>query len=156
MHAAPPVRMSLAPEARWHGFVALCAGFAAANGSAWIVAMLYWPALTVIVVAGLAAVLAMAGATWALRRGEPGGGVLNWDGAAWSWAPGPTQPVAGEPRVVIDLGAWMLLRFAPIEPPSHTRWLALSRRQAAAAWPLWRAALFSPRPSTEAVPAEPA
>jgi hypothetical protein len=156
MHAAPPVRMSLAPEARWHGFVALCAGLAAANGSAWIVAMLYGQALTVIVVAGLAAGLAMAGATWTLRRGGAGSGVLNWDGAAWSWAPGPTQPVVGEPRVVIDLGAWMLLRFTPIEPQSHARWLALSRRQAAAAWPLWRAALFSPRPRIEGVPAEPA
>jgi hypothetical protein len=156
MHAAPPVRISLAPDARWHGFVALCAGLAAASFSAWIAAALAWPASSVMLVVGLAAVLAMAGAAWALRGGEARGGVLNWDGAVWSWAPGSTQPIVGEPRVAIDLGAWMLLRFAPIAPHARARWLALSRRQAVAVWPLRRAALFAPRPSPEAVPADPA
>ena len=156
MHAAPPVRMKLAPDARWHGFVSLCAGLAAANASGWIATALRWHALAVVAVAALAALSAIALTTWALRRGEAGGGVLNWDGAVWSWAPGSTRPIVGEPRVAIDLGAWMLLRFAPIEPPARARWLALSRRQAAAAWPLWRAALFSPRPRPESAPAEPA
>ena len=156
MHAAPPVRMKLAPDARWHGFVSLCAGLAAANASGWIATALRWPAVAVVLVVGLAALFAIAWTAWALRRGEPGGGVLNWDGAVWSWASGSTQPIVGEPRVAIDLGAWMLLRFAPIAPPARVRWLTPSRRQAAAAWPLWRAALFAPRPRPEAVPAEPA
>ena len=156
MHAAPPVRMKLAPDARWHGFVSLCAGLAAANAWGWIATALRWPAMAVVAVAGLAAMLAIALTAWALRRGEAAGSVLNWDGAVWSWAPGSTQPIVGEPRVAIDLGAWMLLRFAPIEPPARARWLTLSRRQAAATWPLWRAVLFSPRPSPESAPAEPA
>jgi hypothetical protein len=156
MHAAPPVRMKLVPDARWHGFVSLCAGLAAANASGWIATALRWPAVAVAVVAGLAALFAIALTAWVLRRGDTGGGVLNWDGAVWSWASGSAQPIAGDPRVAIDLGAWMLLRFAPIEPATRVRWLALSRRQAAAAWPLWRAALFSPRPSPESAPAKPA
>ncbi len=156
MHAAPPVRMSLAPDVRWRGFVVLCAGLAAANAVAWIAAALRWPAVTGFAIAALAAMFAIAGAAWALRRGQAGAGVLNWDGAAWSWAPGSAQPIAGEPHVTIDLGAWMLVLFTPIEQSAQARWLALSRRQAAAAWPLWRAALFSPRPSPESAPAEPA
>lgn len=155
MHAAPPVRMKLAPDTMGSGFAALCAGLAAANFTAWVAAALAWPLGGAVAAAALAAVLAVALAGWARRCGESAAGVLAWDGAAWSWTPASAPPIVGEPRVALDLGAWILLRFAASAAPARVRWLAPSRRQAAAAWPFWRAALYAPRPRPEAAPTEP-
>jgi hypothetical protein len=156
MHAAPPVRMTLAPDTMWSGFVALCAGLAAANFAVWTAAVLAWPLGGAVAAAALAAVSALALAGWARRHSESAAGELAWDGAAWSWTPASAPPIVGEPRVSIDLGAWILLRFTASASSARVRWLAPSRRQAGAAWPVWRAALFAPRPSPETAPAEPA
>jgi len=157
MHAAPPVRMSLAPDPAWRYFVTACAGAAAANLSAWIAAQAQWRGPETMAVALMAAVLACALAARALRRDGTGVGMLAWDGATWMWAPGHSQPAAGELRVMIDLGAWMLLRLVPTASAQRASWLTASRRQAAALWPLWRAAIFSRRPGSEpATAADPA
>ena len=152
MHAAPPVRMSLAPDRAWLGFVVVCAGAAAANLVAWLAALADAMAATVIAASLLACALGTTLAWRVVRR--HGKGLLNWNGADWSWAPDATAPAAGKLRVMIDLGAWMLLRFAPADAARRATWLAASRRQAAGAWPQWRTALLARRPNAE--PAEPA
>ena len=152
MHAAPPVRMNLAPDKSWRGFVVICAGAAAANLVAWLAALADLIAPTAIA-ASLLACAVSATLAWRVMR-RKGNGVLNWDGADWSWAPDATAPATGKLRVMIDLGAWMMLRFAPADAALRTSWLAPSRRQAAGAWPQWRAALLARRPQVE--PAEPA
>jgi len=152
MHAAPPVRMSLAPDAAWRTFATACAGAAAGNLAAWIGSQANRPAAEVAVLALLAAALAAALAWCSLRRGNAGRGILSWDGAAWQWAPGQaqpgdSQPSPGELRVMVDLGGWILLRFVPGASAQRVNWMVASRRQGGAQWPLWRAALFSRRPS---------
>jgi hypothetical protein len=149
MHAAPPVRMSLAHGAAWDMFVISGACLAAANLAAWAAS---WVQAS-IPAAALAALLA-AGASGGLaalalrRRGTPCG-VLAWDGASWQWSPDTADPCAGELHVMVDLGAWILLRFSPTAPTAPVAWLGASRRDAAALWPAWRAALYSRRPSRD-------
>ncbi|MDP1690457.1 MAG: hypothetical protein Q8L49_00575 [Burkholderiaceae bacterium] len=149
MHAAPPVRISLAPDVGWRAFVTACASAAAANLAAWLMTLARQSTAAIAAVALLAAVLAAGLALWGLRRDNAGGGVLAWDGAAWQWAPANVQPAAGDLHVMIDLGAWLLLRFVPGASAQPVRWLVASRRQGGALWPLWRAALFSPPRSAE-------
>jgi hypothetical protein len=57
--------------------------------------------------------------------------------------------MVGDARVMIDLGNWILLRFAAASPASRVAWLPLSRRQAGAAWLQWRAALFARHPVSQ-------
>ena len=91
--------------------------------------------------AGLAALLS--------RQRGAAVGVLTWDGAGWQWSPHAAATCAGELQVMLDLGAWLLLRFKPTAPNSQVSWLALSRRNAVALWPVWRAALYSRRPGRD-------
>ena len=153
MHAAPPVRIQLAPDAPWRVFVVGCTSAAAANAAAWMALFAQAPPAIAAVAALLAACLA-AGMAWhGLWRGAPVRGVLAWDGAVWQLARGASKPVDGAVRVMVDLGAWMLLRFVPGTPATQAAWLVASRRQGGSLWPLWRAALFSPAPSTAATAA---
>ena len=149
MHAAPPVRISVGSDLPWRGFVASSASVAAANLTAWLGVS----ALLPIAVSAAAAVLAagsVAGlAWWAFRRRGHMAGVLVWDGDDWHWTPDAARPCQGELAVTIDLGAWLLLRFAPTvatEMRAPVVWLVASRRQAGSQWPAWRAALYSLRP----------
>ena len=156
MHAAPPVRMSLAADPGWHAFIAGCAGAAAANLAAWIASQSQ-PSVAATAGVALTSATLAAALTWrALLRWNVGSGVLAWDGADWQWSPrhGQTdnsQPASGKLRVMIDLGAWILLRFAPGTSSQAGVWLTVSRRQAGASWPLWRAVLFSRRPGPDAI-----
>jgi hypothetical protein len=109
---------------------------------------------------------------WRLRRPQPSG-LLVWDGRAWSWAvmegcrgdaqrkgdasSGSAAPSGRllepvEPRISLDLGAWMLLRIERqaargLASGSGPRvlWRALSRRGAPAVWVPLRAALWATR-----------
>lgn len=69
---------------------------------------------------------------------------LRWDGQVWHLA-----TVPGELAVVVDLGAWMLLRFAPADSTRATRavWLPVQRRGLEAQWHALRCAVYSPRPA---------
>jgi RNA polymerase sigma-70 factor, ECF subfamily len=153
MHAAPPVRMKLASEAGWRAFVVVVAAAAAANLASWLAALADATALPAIAISMAACALGAAVAWRAVWQG--GDGILNWDGADWSWAPDSQEPATGTLHVTIDLGAWMLLRFAPANAPRRVTWLAASRRQAAGAWPRWRAALLARRPNDEPPDTEP-
>jgi hypothetical protein len=58
---------------------------------------------------------------------------LQWDGQAWTLDGRPCQP-----RTMIDLGAWMLLR-------TEDRWIAVGARPCGAAWHPLRVALLAQR-----------
>jgi hypothetical protein len=75
--------------------------------------------------------------------------VLQWDGSRW-WLAQPPEaaPAGGEPRVAIDLGDWMLVRFGA-ERPARPRWLPVAAGEAGASWRAWRAALHAGRRSSD-------
>ena len=147
MHVAPPVRLTLAPDAAWQGFVGLVAALAGANVGAW--AALHFdgaaPAVIAAALCGAAACLLSVG-----RRQRAEAGVLAWDGSVWSWQGGGAVAQPGRLRVMLDLGAWMLLRLAPTGLAWRAHWLVASRRQAQGAWSSWRTALVS-RPAVEPI-----
>ncbi len=149
MHTAPPVRISLAPDAAWHACVVVSCSVAAANMAAWFAVWGQASTGVVAVSALLAAGCAVGLAALLSRQRVATVGVLTWDGAGWQWSPHAAEPLAGELQVRIDLGAWLLLRFKPTAPNSQVSWLALSRRNAVALWPVWRAALYSRRPGRD-------
>ncbi len=152
MHAAPPVRMSLAPDRAWHGAIGLCAGAAGANLAAWS-ALQAQVALPMVVATTLAAAAAASlSALWWVRR-DATSGVLAWDGGAWQWSPDAVASLAVEPRVMIDLGPWLLLRIAPTGPARPALWRVASRRHAGASWSQWRAALYARGPGDGQLPA---
>lgn len=137
MHAAPPVRVRLARSRGWVAFVAVFAGLAAANLTAW--ALLHGDAAWVAAAALLmGAVVGLAIGAVAWRRQPPGD--LGWDGARWQW-----NGREGEVQVAIDLSRWMLLRFDA--SVGRCCWIAASRRAAAGSWAALRAALYSRRPA---------
>jgi hypothetical protein len=147
VHAAPPVRVSLARSPGWIVFNALCAGAATANLAAWA-AMSVEAAAPAGVALACAIVAAVAASLLAWRSQRPGD--LVWDGAAWQW-----QGVEGWARVAIDLDGWMLLRFEATAATRRRRWIAASRPRSLGPWAALRAALYSPRPAA-AVDAPPA
>ena len=51
------------------------------------------------------------------------------------------REVTGELNVALDLNAWMLLRFDPVQ--GKRRWIAASRISAIGPWTALRAALYS-------------
>jgi len=145
MHTAPPVRMSLAPDRAWLAARCLIAGAAGANVAAWVSAHAQASQAVVATAVLGAAALATAFAAWALRPADGLADVLAWDGAVWQWSRGDSPPVPGDLRVMIDLGAWILLRFSPSVPARRMVWRAVSRRRAGANWRAWRAALHARR-----------
>jgi len=146
MHTAPPVRMSLVVDGGWQAFSTLAAAIAAANCAAWLSQHARWPA-AITAGAAIAAALVAAACVQARLHRVMRGGVLAWDSAQWSWAAHGETPCAGDARVMLDLDAWLLLRFEPAAPrPARARWLVATRGMAGAAWPAWRAALYSRRP----------
>jgi hypothetical protein len=142
VHAAPPVRVSLGRSTGWIACIALCAGFAATNLAAWL--LLHNDAsLSAAVVLGF---LVAALTAWRLHRAHTTAD-LNWSGAEWLW-----QGLVGQAHVVLDLDAWMLLRFDPLQ--GRCCWIAASRRSAVGPWPALRAALYARRPA-DPLPAPP-
>ena len=75
---------------------------------------------------------------------------LCWDGQCWSVRnprSGSHEAVPGEISVAIDLGAWMMLRFRPLNSSRWvgTTWLPVQRRGIEPHWHALRCALYSPR-----------
>jgi hypothetical protein len=77
---------------------------------------------------------------------------LDWDGSCWRLqAPGSDER-RGSVVLMLDLGAWMLVRFraTDAQPWRGAVWLPLSRRVAADAWSALRVALYAPQPARPA------
>ena len=146
MHVAPPVRISLVPDNAWHWGVTVLVAFASGSMTAWLVS--HGQAASVsMAVAALVVAGGSGAATWlCMSRHDARTCSLNWDGATWQWVQGATAPWVGEVDVMVDFGAWMLLRFAPAAPSRGAAWNAVSRSAAGPLWPAWRAALYSRRP----------
>jgi hypothetical protein len=135
MRAAPALRVTVRRFAAWRAAVALlCAATAAALAAWWAAAL--W--------AVAAAVLAGA-ASLALTRRPPL--ALSWDGERWQAGSGGDASVT--PRVMLDLGDFLLLRLDCV---GRADWLPVQRSGLDGSWHALRCALYSPRPAASVPP----
>lgn len=158
MRAAPAVHVSVTRFGAWRAAVGVVLALVWAVVGAWVLAHGQaiggapppW-------VAGVATA-ALASASWlaAGLAASPACG-LRWDGRSWFVSPiarsgvpsGVVDAVPGDVAVMIDLGPWLLLRFAPERPQSAStvpQWLPVQRRGLEASWHALRCAVHSPRP----------
>ena len=149
MRTSPTVQVSLRRFAAWRVAVALLTGLGLAAQVAWALTheIATRPAMLAAGV-GVCVALLLVGAS--LARVEAMS--LRWDGLAWhAGAAGSAEAdgVEGHVAVVLDLGAWMLLRFTPAAPKSRrgVTWLPAQRRGLEAQWHALRCAVHSPRPT---------
>jgi hypothetical protein len=148
MRAAPSLAVTVARFGVWRGGIALLCAFTAAVVVAWAMLRLELgaPLKPALVAAALGGGLSLA-----LSRRSPVD--LRWDGQRWHLgspaAPG-AEPLACSCDVMIDAGAWLLLRLRGAAPRPRTVWLPLQRRGLEPAWHALRAAVYSPRPMTDA------
>lgn len=155
MRAPPPVETACALGRAWCAALAALAGLAAAVPLAW--ALPYaaqwslspgapWAAIGLPPVqGGVALVVAVmtSGTFWLmLRRLDGGGRTLRWDGQDWVLAAGGRPDLRGDAALMLDLGPWMLVRFAPAGTRPST-WLALTLGDDAARWAALRGALWN-------------
>jgi hypothetical protein len=148
MRAAPAFQVSLRRFGVWRlGVLALIA-LGLCNVSAWVLAreqatgLQFWMAL-------LASVVIILALTMSLLRLPPVN--LRWDGLSWHLGAPDVRAVdmvAGDVQAVIDLGPWMLLRFAESSSPRRpkTQWLPVQRRGLEGQWHALRCSVYSPRP----------
>lgn len=143
MHSPPAFRVSIVHFGVWR---ALCAGLSAAavlTAVLWAAAMVdhtawvwLWP------------LAVSAGCALLLRRPVPFH--LRWDTQDWFVEPG-TGRVRAQPgvlQVALDLGGWMLLRFAPTGG-GRDRWLPVQRRGHEPAWHGLRSTVYCARPPVD-------
>ena len=135
MRQPPPVGVTCSGGGAWRIVQVALAALASMVGVAWLVLLLGGSPEMTLAALVLAAVVA-GGAVW--RLSPPGPVALQWDGAAWSADGRP-----GRVTVMLDLGAWMLVRFRPLAG-GPVRWLPLPDREVGGARHALRAALFSP------------
>jgi hypothetical protein len=154
MRAAPPVQALSRAAGAWR--MVQCVLCATAAGSLVFWAGCWWagPGVWSALAGGAAAALA-----WVLVRrfDRPAVQRLRWDGNAWfADAPG-TEWVRGRAVLVIDLGAWVLVRFflEGHRPWPQSRWLPLSRTDNHGAWHGLRVALHARASLPEAAPMPP-
>jgi hypothetical protein len=132
MRSAPAVQVVVVPHRGWRAVQSFLYAATAAVVAAWAGARLGWPAVAA---AGAAAAVL---AWW--RTGSESR-PLRWDGRQWQ-----LDGVSGAVAVMIDLGAWMLLRFEGTAG-APAAWLALSRAEGAADWHGLRTALYAAAPT---------
>jgi hypothetical protein len=148
MRAAPAFQVSLRHFGVWRACIGGLAAMGLASMAAWAAARdpsFGWPVSAMLVAGGfwfLAVVIS-------LLRTPPVS--LRWDGSVWYLGEPETGAVdmtAGDLRVIIDLGPWMLLRFATTLPNGRTlaTWLPVQRRGLEAKWHGLRCSVYSPRP----------
>jgi hypothetical protein len=131
MRRTPPVVVHLQPQPAVRAVVALIAALASSGLAACATShqALAWPAWFAVPFAAL----------WGWRAAALRPCRLRWDGQAWWLAePGRDDETQVQLAVLIDLGAWLLLRASP-----GPRWLPLSRDQQPAHWGALRATLFA-------------
>ncbi|NML15056.1 hypothetical protein [Azohydromonas caseinilytica] len=144
MHTAPAVHLSLEADTPWRvGLCLLCAA-AAATPVIWLVLWLQ-PAPGGALAGGAVAACVTAALLW--RGADHGAAALAWDGTQW-WLQGQggAQPRAGRVQLMIDFGAWVLLRFMPApaaQPGTRACWLALSQARHRPHWHALRCALHA-------------
>ena len=147
MRTAPAFELHLTPGVTERVALALIGGTTAAVPAAWVWSHFdaaagpagrgpwAWAAATV--------AAAVAGGWLGWRLAPRGAITLGWDHGRWTLSGPGGQPVPGELQARIDLGSWMLMRFAPAGGGRCT-WLAAGREQAGSGWHALRAGLFAP------------
>lgn len=93
------------------------------------------------VAAGLGAASALAAGAAAWLQARPRPMELRWNGEQWS-----ADGASGALEVMLDLGAWLLLRITP--ESGRPRWLPLALAEAGPVAHALRAALYSPAVAT--------
>ncbi|MDH5540123.1 MAG: hypothetical protein OEY03_12035 [Rhizobacter sp.] len=132
----------------WRIAVWLLAGSVVLSLLAWSLAQRESSPLAHMALAGLLASIAVAIAIQLTRQRAFS---LRWDARNWYFDRADqfgAEPQQGDLLVVIDLGAWMLLRFqhaGAVRGP-HVKWLPVQRRGLEAQWHEIRCAVYSPRP----------
>jgi hypothetical protein len=152
VHAAPAVSVRCAGGAAWRAVRVLLPAAAVASVAAWGLGhggaqggtWLLGVAITAVAVAGLA---------WLSTR--PTTVALVWDGRTWS-----ADGTAGRLDVMLDLGAWMLLRLRPADgqgrlppaggEPGRTRWIPCGSAEVGAPWHALRVAAYGRVPAAPA------
>jgi hypothetical protein len=136
MRTAPPVCVAVASGGGWRvalaGLVALCVGAC----TAWLLAHLQFPDA---LLAGALATALAGVCAWRLLPSAQGR--LAWDGSQWSFG-----TASGPLRVMVDLGAWMLLRLDASAPKAGV-WVAVGAARAGPSWHALRAAVYSRGPN---------
>jgi hypothetical protein len=136
MRTAPPVRVAVAPGGAWRlgvaGLVATCIGAC----TAWLLGHAQLPHAH-----GVAVVAFAMGAAAAWRLQPSNEFLLAWVGSQWS-----LDSVNGSLRVMVDLGAWMLLCVDPA-PARARAWVAVGAARAGPSWHALRAAVYSRGPN---------
>jgi hypothetical protein len=154
MRAPPPVEFACAPGRAGRAALSALVGLAAAVLVAWGLpyAAAQWgnpPEASGLLQGGvvLAVAVMTSGAFWlTLRRFDEGERMLRWDGQDWLLASPDGRPdLRGDAALMLDLGPWMLVRFAPAAAgrARAARWLALTITQDAARWAGLRGALWN-------------
>ncbi|MGE3547194.1 MAG: hypothetical protein AB7L28_24930 [Kofleriaceae bacterium] len=147
MKAAPPVRVMVGRSGAVRGGVSLLVALAAGATTSWVAGRLDVPGA---VAAATAIPISILGFWFAFGRF---GGVpqhLSWNGQAWFLAPADRVDMPareGRVRVMIDAGAWMLIRFDAAARPGRVTWLAAVRAGQGPGWHGLRCAVYSPPPS---------
>jgi hypothetical protein len=163
MRAAPALQVTVRGRGAWRWVVAALAAASAAAPAWWLLSRADggsgFKALAVVAASVLASWVALR----ALRRPPQH---LRFDGRDW-WLGASESAVEGQARsgevaVVMDIGAWMLLRFdAPADDARKRcrRWLVVQRHELAQQWHALRCAVYSPRPGapfgSRAAPVDP-
>jgi hypothetical protein len=160
MRAPPPVEFACAPGRVGRAALSALVGSAAAVLVAWGLPYVaaQWnnpPDVPALFQGGLAVAVAVmtSGASWQmLRRFDGGGRTLRWDGQDWVLVSADGRPdLRGDAALMLDLGPWMLVRFAPAAPGRARagRWLGLTINRDAARWAGLRGALWNWRAGRE-------
>lgn len=150
MRHPPAFQVEAAPGRAWCLAWALLVMLASASVLAWVSALKGLPPALL-----LLAPLPGLWAGWRFQRQPPRS--LRWDGQTWLLGQAASrggETRQGSLRPMLDLGGWMLLRFA--DRPGRRfgkgrSYLALSRADMPQQWPLLRLTLYS-----AAGPSEPA
>ena len=152
MRASPAIHVSLRRFSVWYAAVLALTLAGLMVSCAWLLGREAIPVATFSVGLGCSS-LVLVGLGLSLSRVPAV--ALCWDGQGWSLKsllPVNADPVAGDISVAIDLGAWMLLCFRPLNASRWRRpiWLPVQRRGIEPQWHALRCAVHAPQPAAEA------
>jgi hypothetical protein len=131
VRTAPPVSVRCSGGAAWHALRAGLPALAVGALAAWAFGHAGWPVLP-----ALAVVLSTAALAW--RSARPPAVSLDWDGQCWRADGAP-----GILSVMIDAGAFLLLRLQPEGRRQASRWIAVTARETGPAMHALRAAAYA-------------
>ena len=148
MRASPAIHVSLRHFSVWRVAVLALTLAGLMVTCAWLLGREAIP-VTTLAVGMVCSTLALVALAFSL--GRPPATDLRWDGQGWSlksMLPINTEPIAGDIAVAIDLGAWMLLCFRPLNASQWRRpiWLPVQREGIEPQWHALRCAVHAPRP----------